>query len=150
MLNPFRTQSGPIRLPSVVASSLCVALALASQQAASAAEVTVFTDRSVALKSAENANVVRLDAGQEIESSLAADLPADPHRAQAIVQERLQQGSAQLQRDLASAWQGVADAWSLAIFTVPAVVVDRRYVIYGDPDVAQAVARIEAYRRAQP
>ncbi|CAP41709.1 MULTISPECIES: TIGR03757 family integrating conjugative element protein [Pseudomonadota] len=149
MLNLFRTQSGPIRFPSVVASSFCVALALASQ-AASAAEVTVFTDRSVTLKSAENANVVRLDEAQEIEAGLAADLPADPHRAQAIVQERLKQGGARLQRDLASAWQGVADAWSLSVSTVPAVVVDRRYVIYGETDVARAVARIEAYRRAQP
>lgn len=149
MLNPFRTQSGPIRLPSVVASSLCVALALASQ-AASAAEVTVFTDRSVTLKSADNAKVVRLDAAQEIEAGLAADLPADPRRAQAIVQERLKQGGVRLQRDLASAWQGVADAWGLSVSTVPAVVVDRRYVIYGEPDVARAVARIEEYRRAQP
>ncbi|HCE5828625.1 TPA: TIGR03757 family integrating conjugative element protein [Pseudomonas aeruginosa] len=149
MPNPFRTQSGPIRFPSVVGSSLCVALALASQ-ATSAAEVTVFTDRSVMLKSAGNANVVHLDAAQEIEVSLAADLPADPHRAQAIVQERLKQGGTRLQRDLASAWQGVADAWSLSIATVPAVVVDRRYVIYGEPNVARAVTRIEAYRRAQP
>lgn len=149
MLNPFRTQSGPIRFPSAVASALCVALGLASQ-AASTAEVTVFTDRSVTLKSADNANVVHIDAAQEIEASLAADLPADPHRAQSIVQGRLQQGGSQLQRDLASAWQGVADAWGLSVSTVPAVVVDRRYVIYGEPDVAKAVARIEAYRRAQP
>ena len=148
MLNPFRTPSGPIRFPSAVASALCVALGLAGQ--ASAAEVTVFTDRSVTLKSADNANVVYLDAAQEIEASLAADLPADPHRAQAIVQGRLQQGGSQLQRDFASAWQGVADAWGLSVSTVPAVVVDRRYVIYGEPDVARAVTRIEAYRRAQP
>ncbi|WP_437610005.1 TIGR03757 family integrating conjugative element protein [Erwinia sp. V71] len=149
MLNPLRPQSGPIRFPWAVASALCVALGLAGQTA-SAAEVTVFTDRSVTLKSTDGANVVHLDAAQEIEASLAADLPADPHLAQAIVQGRLQQGGPQLQRDLASAWQGVADAWSLSISTVPAVVVDRRYVIYGEPDVARAVARIEAYRRAQP
>lgn len=149
MLNPFRTQSGPIRFPSVVASSLCVALALASQ-AASAAEVTVFTDRTVTLKSADNANVIYLDAANDIEAGIAADLPTDPGRAQAIAQERLKRGGAQLQRDLASAWQGVAHAWGLSISTVPAVVVDRRYVIYGEPDVTRAVARIEAYRRAQP
>lgn len=149
MLNPFRTQSGPIRFPSAVASALCVALGLAGQTAG-AAEVTVFTDRSIMLTSADNANVVHLDAAQEIEAGLAADLPADPHRAQAIVQGRLQQGGSQLQRDLASAYQGVTDAWSLSVSTVPAVVVDRRYVIYGEPDVARAVARIEAYRSAQP
>lgn len=149
MLNPFPPQSGPIRFPSAVASALCVALGLAGQ-AASAAEVTVFTDRSVTLKSADNANVIRLDAAQEIEANLASDLPDDPHRAQTIVQERLQQGGVQLQRALASAYQGVADAWSLSVSTVPAVVVDQRYVIYGELDVARAVARIEAYRRAQP
>ncbi|HAB5395088.1 TPA_asm: TIGR03757 family integrating conjugative element protein [Salmonella enterica subsp. enterica serovar Mbandaka] len=149
MLNPFRTQSGPMRFPSAGASALCVALGLAGQ-AANAAEVTVFTDQSVTLTSADNANVVYLDAAQDIEASLAADLPADPHRAQAIVQGRLQQGGSQLQRDLASAWQGVADAWVLSVSTVPAVVVDRRYVIYGEPDVARAVARIEVYRRARP
>lgn len=149
MLNPFRTQSGPIRFPSAVASALYVALGLVGQTA-SAAEVTVFTDRSVTLKMADNAKIVRLDAAQEIETSLAVDLPADPRRAQVIVQGRLQQGGAQLQRDLGAAYQGVADAWSLSISTVPAVVVDRRYVIYGEPDVARAVARIEACRRAQP
>ena len=149
MLNPFRPPSGPMRFPSAVASVLCGALGLAGQ-AASAAEVTAFTDRSVTLKSADNFTIVHLDAAKEIEASLAADLPADPGRAQAIVQQRLQQGGAQLQRDLASAYQGVAEAWSLSVSTVPAVVVDRHYVIYGEPDVARAVARIEAYRRTQP
>jgi integrating conjugative element protein (TIGR03757 family) len=59
----------------------------------------------------------------------------------------LQAGGQALQRELATAWQGIADAWSLGITTLPAVVVDRRYIVYGEPDVAKAVARIEAYRR---
>ena len=33
---------------------------------------------------------------------------------------------------------------------LPAVVVDRRYVVYGEADVSRAVARIETYRRLQP
>ncbi|NQB78478.1 DUF1525 domain-containing protein, partial [Pseudomonas aeruginosa] len=33
---------------------------------------------------------------------------------------------------------------------IPAVVVDRRYVVYGEPDVSRAVARINAYQSAQP
>jgi len=48
------------------------------------------------------------------------------------------------------AYQGVADAWGLGIVKIPAVVVDRRYVVYGEPDVARAVARIDAYRSARP
>jgi len=38
----------------------------------------------------------------------------------------------------------------LGLAKVPAVVVDRRYVVYGETDVARAVARIESHRRAQP
>ena len=48
------------------------------------------------------------------------------------------------------AYQGVADAWGLGIAKIPAVVVDRRYVVYGEPDVPRAVARINAYRSTQP
>ena len=51
---------------------------------------------------------------------------------------------------LASAYQGVTDAWSLGITSLPAVVVDQRYVVYGEPDVARALARIEQHRRPQP
>ena len=149
MINPFRPPSGLMRFSSALATALYVACGLLCQ-ATNAADVTVFTDRSVRLKSADNTSVVHLDEAQEIEASLASDLPADPHRARVIVQERLKQGEARLQRDLAAAYQGVADAWDLRVFTVPAVVVDRRYVIYGEPDVARAVARIEEYRRGHP
>jgi len=38
--------------------------------------------------------------------------------------------------------------WAFA--KIPAVVVDRRYVVYGEPDVPRAVARIDAYRSTQP
>ena len=67
-----------------------------------------------------------------------------------LVQQRLRDGSQALQRRIGSAYQGVADAWGLGLAKVPAVVVDRRYVVYGEPDVARAVARIESHRRAQP
>lgn len=40
-------------------------------------------------------------------------------------------------------------AADLRVTTLPAVVVDRRHVVYGEPDVAKAVAHIEHYRRAQ-
>lgn len=66
------------------------------------------------------------------------------------MQQRLRDGSQALQRRIGSAYQGVADAWGLGLAKVPAVVVDRRYVVYGEPDVARAVARIESHRRAQP
>jgi integrating conjugative element protein (TIGR03757 family) len=51
---------------------------------------------------------------------------------------------------MGTAYQGVVDAWSLGIITIPAVVVDQRYVVYGEPDVAKAVVLIEAHLRTQP
>lgn len=59
-------------------------------------------------------------------------------------------GGEALQRRIGHAYQGVADAWGLGIAKIPAVVVDRRYVVYGEPDVPRAVARINAYRSTQP
>lgn len=154
MFTRTRPIPGPKHLRFAAISTLLGVLTLLSAGITGATEITVFTDRSIVLTSAADATVVHLDTAREIEARLAADLPADlpadPGRAQAIVQQRLKQGGGQLQRDLASAYQGVAEAWGLSISTLPAVVVDRRYVIYGEPDVANAAARIEAYRRAQP
>ena len=55
-----------------------------------------------------------------------------------------------VQRRIGPAAQGGAVAWGLGIAKIPAVVVDRRYVVYGEPDVPRAVARINAYRSTQP
>ncbi|AZD86883.1 hypothetical protein C4K14_4061 [Pseudomonas chlororaphis subsp. aureofaciens] len=94
--------------------------------------------------------MTQLDVGLQLEDELAAALPADPEQAAAVVQRRLEQGGAALQRRLAAAYQGVAEAWSLGVTKVPAIVVDHRYVIYGEPDVALALARIARYRVDHP
>lgn len=118
---------------------------------ASAADIRVFTDRGHPVRGVpSDALVTELDASTRLEEDLGADLPADADQAAALVQRRLEKGGAALQRSLASAYQGVADAWGLGVAKVPAVVVDRRYVIYGEPDVALALSRIARYRREQP
>ena len=119
-------------------------------QTASAADVLVVTDSRHPLQSAGGARVIELDLPERIEAELAAGLPNDPSRAAALVQQRLRDGGQALQRRIGSAYQGVADAWGLGIAKIPAVVVDRRYVVYGEPDVPRAVARIDAYRSTQP
>jgi integrating conjugative element protein (TIGR03757 family) len=115
-----------------------------------AADVLVVTDSRHPVQSTGSARVIELDLPERIESELAAGLPNDPSRAAALVQQRLRDGGQALQRRIGSAYQGVADAWGLGLAKVPAVVVDRRYVVYGEPDVARAVARVEAHRRTQP
>lgn len=115
-----------------------------------AADILVVTDSRHLLRVPEGVRVIVLDEPARIEAQLAADLPADPSRSAAIVRERLEQGGEALQQRIMAGYQGVVDAWSLGVVTVPAVIVDGRYVVYGEPDVAKALARIEAYRSVQP
>jgi integrating conjugative element protein (TIGR03757 family) len=143
MQAPFST------IPRCVAAAGVLSSFLLGQVAA-AAEVLVVTDSRHPVQSVAGARVIELDLPNRIEAELAANLPADPARATAIVQQRLRDGGDGLQRRLASAYQGVAKAWGLGIAKLPAVVIDRRYVVYGDADVGRAAARIEAHRRTQP
>ncbi|QHF44047.1 integrating conjugative element protein [Pseudomonas sp. S35] len=115
-----------------------------------AADVLVITDSRHPVRAMGGEQLIELDEAPRIEAELSAALPADPEQATAIAKRRMDQGGVDLQRRIALAYQGVTDAWSLGITTIPAVVVDRRYVVYGEPDVARAVARIEQHRRPQP
>ena len=111
------------------------------------ADVLAISDHAHPLTNLAGARVVLLDAPERLEQQLSEGLPADPRQAVAIMQQRMRSATAQkLERDLAKAHQEVADAWSLGVAKLPAVVVDRRYVVYGQPDVAAAVASIERYR----
>ena len=115
-----------------------------------AADVVVVTDSRHPVKTMGGERLIELDEAPRIEAELSAQLPADPDKAATVVKRRLNQGGTDLQRRIATAYQGVADAWSLGITSIPAVVVDQRYVVYGEPDVARAIARIEQHRRTQP
>lgn len=113
------------------------------------AETWVITTKASPISGTADRQIL-LDEAVRLESELAANLPSDPERASAIVQQRLKLGGTDLQRRIGTAYQGIADAWSLGVTKVPAIVVDRRYVVYGETDVARAVARIDQYRRTQP
>lgn len=112
------------------------------------AEVWVITDAKNPVTGAPaNARIIRLDSQQLIEEQLSRELPPNPHQA-ALAARRListPAGSALMQQ-LAIAQQGNADAWSVGASKVPAVVVDRRYVVYGQPDVAAAMQVINRAR----
>jgi integrating conjugative element protein (TIGR03757 family) len=123
------------------ALGLCAALLAAN----AAAGVLVVTDSRYPMRESGGARVIELDAPARIEAELSANLPADPDRAAALARGRLDDRA--LQRRLRQAYQGVADAWGLGVARIPAVIVDRRYVVYGEPDAARAVAHIEQYRR---
>lgn len=114
------------------------------------ADVLVVTDSRHPIKTMGGERVIELDLPDRIEAELSAGLSADPGQAETIVQQRLHDGKEALQRRIGHAYQNVADAWRLSITKIPAVVVDRRYVVYGEPDVARAVASIDTYRNARP
>jgi integrating conjugative element protein (TIGR03757 family) len=114
---------------------------------ASAANIQVFTDHDHPVEAAAGIRVIELDAPTSLEVGLSFRLPSDPTRAAAIARARLNAGGASLQRRLAVAYQGVVYAWGLGVEKVPAVVMDRRYVVYGVSDVALAVSMIDRYRR---
>ena len=130
-----------------LAAVLCLALLA---PVAVAADVLVVTDSRHPVQAPAGVRVIELDQPAHIEAELTARLPADPAQAEALVRQRLLDGGADLQRRIGQAYQGVADAWGLGVVKIPAVVVYRRYVVYGEPDVTRAVARIDTYRSARP
>ncbi|MCW5706959.1 TIGR03757 family integrating conjugative element protein [Shinella sp.] len=150
MSNLFRpdARAGASRLAAVIPACVFVVLSLSLH--ADAAEITVYTTRSIAVNAPEAATVVHLDAAEAIEAELSANLPHAPLDAAKSARERLLDGGAKLQRDLAAAYENIAEAWSLGVTTLPAVVIDRRYVVYGDADVARAATKIEAFRKVRP
>ena len=117
----------------------------------SAQEVWVITESGQPLHGAHSpTRVIELDAAQRIEAEITTGLPSDPRQAEPIVRRRLQEGGSALQQRMRTAYQGITDAWSLGITTLPAVVVDQRYVVYGEANLDQALARIARYRKERP
>ncbi|APQ05715.1 MULTISPECIES: TIGR03757 family integrating conjugative element protein [Pseudomonas syringae group] len=111
------------------------------------AETWVITDRNHPVKVPSGARLILLDDSESLEAKLSEGLPADPHRAAAIMQQRLRSNDAQrLQQDLVAAQQGLVDAWSVGVTKIPAVVVDRKYVVYGDTDVGSATQSIARWK----
>ena len=140
-----------LRLRAVgTALALWVVVLSVFSTAATAAEVLVITDSGHPVRMVAGTHVIELDLPARIEAELASGLPNDPAQAAAVVQQRLREGGQDLQLRIGHAYQDVADAWGLGIAKVPAVVVARHYVVYGESDVARAAARIETYRRTQP
>lgn len=129
------------------AAGLCAALLAPLAQAD---DVLVITDSHHPVQAPIGVRVVELDQPARIEAELAAHLSDDARHSAATAQQRLREGGTALQERIGIAYQGVVDAWSLGITTIPAVVVDQHYVVYGEPDVAKAVALINSHRTVRP
>ncbi|MBO7795474.1 TIGR03757 family integrating conjugative element protein [Burkholderia pseudomallei] len=111
-------------------------------------DIWIVTDQQHPVRELAHARVIELDAPTRIEASLSRGLPTDSGKAVAEVRERL--SASAITQQLADAYQDVTDAWRIGVTKIPAIVVDQRYVIYGDANAAHVVARIQAYRAAHP
>jgi integrating conjugative element protein (TIGR03757 family) len=123
---------------------LVVALATGTAHA----ETWAITDAAHPLTSVPaDVRVIKLDDQQRIEEQLSRKLPSNPHQAALAARQLMRTpAGAALMQQLAVAQQGNADAWSIGVSKVPAVVVDRRYVVYGQPDVTAAMQIINRAR----
>ncbi|ECQ8982868.1 TIGR03757 family integrating conjugative element protein [Salmonella enterica subsp. enterica] len=96
---------------------------------------------------AGDTRVVWLDAPEQLQQSLFGTLTSDPgeaeRRAQAVSHSA---GWQQKQAELALAYQGLLQAWSLGLQKYPAVVSDDQYVVYGTADVVVAEGLFHSHR----
>ncbi|MDU9402585.1 TIGR03757 family integrating conjugative element protein [Pseudomonas sp. zfem004] len=124
------------------------ALALALASGTVHAETWAVTDSAHPLTAVPaGVRVIQLDDQQRIEAQLSQKLPPNPHQAALAARQLMSSpAGAALMQQLAAAQQGNADAWSVGVSKVPAVVVDRRYVVYGQPDVTAALRAISQAR----
>lgn len=137
--------SGGIRMRAF-AVGLCAAMGAA---VSNAADIWVVTDSQHPVKAPPGARLTELDAARRIEARLAQKLPSNPEQATAIATQRLNALTPELKQMLATAYQGTVDAWSVGVTKIPAVIVDGRYIVYGERDVERAVREIERYRSTQ-
>ncbi|RMV81920.1 Integrating conjugative element protein, family [Pseudomonas amygdali pv. sesami] len=113
------------------------------------AETWIVTDRNHPVQAPAHVRLIILDESERLEAKLSEGLPANQQQAIAIMQQRLMSSDAQrLQRDLALAQQNLVDAWSMGVTKVPAVVVDRKFVVYGETNATAAEYRIAQWRAA--
>lgn len=130
------------------AANIALSLLALGTPSAWAVDVCVYTDDAHPISAPETVRVIRLDAPAALQSALSQGLPKDPVNAAQAVRERLRSDGGALSRRLSDAYQGVVEAWNLGVLKLPAVVVDGRFVVYGDADVVHALSLIEQFRGA--
>ena len=131
-----------IHKPSPTTKHWLASMAFTFLSATAHAETWVITDQAHPVSVPTGVRIIRLDDQQRLEQ-----LPNDQRQAEATIQRYLATPAGKrLQSDLVQAQQGITDAWSVGVEKIPAVVIDRRYVVYGEADVAKAIAQIDRAR----
>ena len=134
--------SGPhTRLLTALVASIWAAAPVGAQE-----QVEIFLLAAHEVRGAEGAKVFYVDAVERLAASLSAGLPADPAQAAALARQRFDALS-QADRQAAGAGaEALALATQYGLTKVPAIVFDRRAVVYGVLDVDKARALYRAWR----
>lgn len=124
-----------------------LALLLASGPARAEGVLAFTTDARPFVGDRRGVQVFNLDDVPRLEARLSQGLAADPARAKAQIQARINTADGQaLLRALPEAYAGATEAFGLSIERLPAVVFERRFVVYGESNLEAARA---AYARHQ-
>ena len=127
-------------------ASVAVVILSLSSKSAWAVDVRVYTDAAHPISVPESVRVIRLDEPVRLQAELSSHLPKEAGNAAQAVRKRLRAQGDSLNRRLSAAYQGVVEAWSVGVLKLPAVIVDGRFVVYGDTDVAHALSLVQQYR----
>jgi integrating conjugative element protein (TIGR03757 family) len=130
---------------------LLAASLLAAPAFAAGARIEVFTVSSLPVSAPAGMPVYRIDRLRGIEAELSAGLPRDPQQAARIAQARIRARGDELERDALAAGTGAGLALHYGLDRVPAIVIDGRYVVFGERSVEAALAHWrQAPQKAAP
>lgn len=93
--------------------------------------------------------IYAVDGLERFESGLSEGLPADPVAAKAEALRRIQHLDNARMVSAKNAAYGLAKAVQYGVDRYPAIVFDGRAVVYGVPDLVEALGRYEAWQREQ-
>ncbi|WP_416776526.1 TIGR03757 family integrating conjugative element protein [Xenorhabdus budapestensis] len=112
------------------------------------AKTVVYTDsQHPPINLSPKTQVVWLDAAEQQQKQIFAQLYTDPQQATKQAQAILQSPQwHQQEQQLIKAYRAVVQAWQLGVQKYPAVVFDDREVVYGTADVAKARALREQHQ----
>ena len=128
----------------------------ASDPFADITTVEVFCNSAMLIEPVANApfkqDIYRLDALEQLRQSLSQRMPQDLQGGGEEAAYRwLMQNQARIKRELAPAAAAAANALNLAnyyrIDRLPAIVINRRSVVYGITSVSQAIAYYQAHQQ---
>ncbi len=93
--------------------------------------------------------IYAVDGLERFESELSEGLPADPDTAKAAALRRIQHLDDARMVSAKNAAYGLAKAVQYGVDRYPAIVFDGRAVVYGVPDLVEALDHYEAWQREQ-